>query len=108
MEKVIIIGSGPAGYASAIYTGRAQLNPLVIAGPALGGYGNMIMIDHGNGYQSLYAHLSSVGVSCGQSVLQGQYIGSAGNSGFSTGPHLHLEIRYLGGFVNPWFVLPAP
>ena len=81
---------------------------MVFAGSAFGGYGNMVVIDHGNGYQSLYAHLSSVGVSCGQSVLQGQYIASAGNSGYSTGPHLHFEIRYLGGFINPWYVLPAP
>jgi murein DD-endopeptidase MepM/ murein hydrolase activator NlpD len=66
------------------------------------------MIDHGNGYQSLYAHMSSVSVSCGQSVGQGQSIGSAGSTGFSTGSHLHFEIRYLGGFVNPWLVLPAP
>lgn len=86
----------------------ADSGVVVFAGSALGGYGSMIMIDHGNGYQSLYAHLSSVGVSCGQSVFQGQSIGSAGNSGFSTGPHLHFEVRYLGGFVNPWFVLPAP
>lgn len=86
----------------------ADSGVVVFAGSALGGYGNMVMIDHGNGYQSLYAHLSSVGASCGQSVLQGQYIGSAGNTGRSTGPHLHFEVRYLGGFVNPWFVLPAP
>lgn len=97
----IAAGSGARVYA-------ADSGVVVFAGPALGGYGNMTMIDHGNGYQSLYAHLSSVGVSCGQSVLQGQYIGSAGNTGFSTGPHLHFEIRYLGGFINPWFVLPAP
>lgn len=97
----IAAGSGARVYA-------ADSGVVVFSGPALGGYGNMIMVDHGNGYQSLYAHLSSVGVSCGQSVLQGQYIGSAGNSGFSTGPHLHFEIRYLGGFINPWFVLPAP
>lgn len=97
----IAAGSGARLYA-------ADSGVVVFAGSALGGYGNMIMIDHGNGYQSLYAHLSSVGVSCGQSVLQGQVIGSAGNTGFSTGPHLHFEIRYLGGFINPWFVLPAP
>ena len=97
----IAAGSGARVYA-------ADSGVVVFAGSALGGYGNMIMIDHGNGYQTLYAHLSSVGVSCGQSVIQGQYIGSAGNTGYSTGPHLHFEVRYLGGFVNPWFVLPAP
>ena len=95
-----------AGTGARIYA--ADSGVVVFAGSALGGYGNMVVIDHGNGYQSLYAHLSSVGVSCGQSVLQGQYIASAGNTGYSTGPHLHFEIRYLGGFINPWFVLPAP
>jgi murein DD-endopeptidase MepM/ murein hydrolase activator NlpD len=95
-----------AGTGARIYA--ADSGVVVFSGTAFGGYGNMIMIDHGTGYQTLYAHLSSVGVSCGQSVLQGQYIGSAGNTGRSTGPHLHFEIRYLGGFVNPWFVLPAP
>jgi hypothetical protein len=95
-----------AGTGARVYA--ADSGVVVFAGSALGGYGNMVMIDHGNGYQTLYAHLSSVGVSCGQSVLQGNYIGTAGNSGFSTGPHLHFEVRYLGGFINPWFVLPAP
>ncbi len=95
-----------AGTGARIYA--ADSGVVVFAGSALGGYGNMVVIDHGNGYQSLYAHLSSVGVSCGQSVLQGQYVASAGNTGYSTGPHLHFEIRYLGGFINPWFVLPAP
>jgi murein DD-endopeptidase MepM/ murein hydrolase activator NlpD len=70
------------------------------------GYGNMVMIDHGNGYQSLYAHLSSTAVRCGASVYQGQVIGRAGSTGYSTGPHLHFEIRYYGGFINPWYVLP--
>ena len=79
---------------------------IVFTGWATGGYGNMIMIDHGNGYQSLYAHLSAVGVSCGQSVNQGQYIGNAGSTGNSTGSHLHFEIRLWGQFVNPWYVLP--
>jgi hypothetical protein len=95
-----------AGSGARIYA--ADSGVVVFAGSALGGYGNMVVIDHGNGYQSLYAHLSSVGVRCGQSVLQGQYIASAGNTGYSTGPHLHFEIRYLGGFINPWYVLPAP
>ncbi|UCD41015.1 MAG: LysM peptidoglycan-binding domain-containing M23 family metallopeptidase [Chloroflexota bacterium] len=95
-----------AGTGARVYA--ADSGVVVFAGSALGGYGNMIMVDHGNGYQTLYAHLGSVGVSCGQSVIQGQYIGSAGNTGYSTGPHLHFEVRYLGGFVNPWFVLPAP
>lgn len=66
----------------------------------------MVMIDHGNGYQSLYAHLSNWTVSCGQSVYQGSLIGYAGSTGNSTGPHLHFEIRYMGGFINPWQVLP--
>jgi murein DD-endopeptidase MepM/ murein hydrolase activator NlpD len=81
---------------------------IVFSGWAYGGYGNMIMIDHGNGYQSLYAHLSSVSAHCGQSVYTGTYIGALGSTGNSTGAHLHFEVRYLGGFINPWFVLPAP
>jgi len=70
------------------------------------GYGNMVMIDHGNGYQTLYAHLSSISVYCGQSVNQGNMIGSCGSTGNSTGSHLHFEVRYMGGFVSPWWVLP--
>ena len=79
---------------------------VVYSGAVGGGYGNMVMIDHGNGYQSLYAHLSSTAVRCGASVRQGQVIGRAGSTGNSTGPHLHFEIRYYGGFINPWYVLP--
>lgn len=70
------------------------------------GYGYMILIDHGNGYQTLYAHLSSTSVTCGSAVGQGQVIGFGGSTGNSTGPHLHYEVRYMGGFVNPWSVLP--
>jgi LysM repeat protein len=79
---------------------------IVFAGGAYGGYGNMVMIDHGNGYQTLYAHLSSVATSCGRSVSQGQLIAYAGSTGNSTGAHLHFEIRYSGGFLNPWYYLP--
>ena len=95
-----------AGEGAAVYA--ADSGVVVFSGGAFGGYGNMIMIDHGNGYQTLYGHLSSVSAGCGASVSQGQYIGSSGSTGNSTGPHLHFEVRYLGGFVNPWFVLPAP
>jgi murein DD-endopeptidase MepM/ murein hydrolase activator NlpD len=66
----------------------------------------MVMLDHGNGWQTVYAHLSQVSVACGESILQGGSLGLAGSTGNSTGPHLHFEVRYQGGFVNPWFVLP--
>ncbi len=72
------------------------------------GYGNVIMIDHGNGYVTLYAHLSQINVSVCQSVYAGQLIGRAGNTGNSYGPHLHFEVRLNGGFINPWYVLPPP
>ncbi|MDX9849296.1 MAG: M23 family metallopeptidase [Anaerolineaceae bacterium] len=79
---------------------------VVYAGGISGGYGNMVMIDHGNGYQTLYAHLSVISVRCGASVYQGSVIGAAGSSGNSTGPHLHFEVRFMGGFLNPHYVLP--
>ncbi len=69
------------------------------------GYGYMVEIDHNNGYQTLYGHMSSLAVACGQSVYQGQYIGAAGSTGKSTGSHVHFEVRLNGGFVNPWYVL---
>ncbi len=86
----------------------ADSGVVVFAGWSTVGYGYMIMIDHGNGYQTLYAHLSQVNVHCGQSVYQGQLIGLGGSTGNSTGPHLHFEVRYHGGFINPWTVLPPP
>ncbi len=72
------------------------------------GYGNMIMVDHGNNFQSLYAHLSGISVGCGQSVGQGDLIGIIGNTGRSSGSHLHFEIRAISSWVNPWDVLPPP
>ena len=93
-----------AGLGAPLYAADSGL--VVYSGPAYGGYGNMIMIDHNNGYQTLYAHLSSLAVNCGQGVSRGQYIGGAGSTGNSTGPHLHFEVRYLGGWISPWYVLP--
>lgn len=67
------------------------------------GYGEMVVIDHGSGWQTLYAHLSQVNVGCGQEVIQGEIIGLMGSTGKSTGPHLHFEIRSDEyGRVNPW------
>jgi murein DD-endopeptidase MepM/ murein hydrolase activator NlpD len=72
------------------------------------GYGNMIMIDHGTGFQTLYAHLSAIFTSCGFNVTQGETIGAAGSTGRSSGAHLHFEVRTLSNVINPWDVLPAP
>jgi LysM repeat protein len=70
------------------------------------GYGNYVIIDHGNGFVTLYAHLNSIFVKPGESVNAGQQIGSVGNTGNSTGPHLHFEIRYQGVPRNPLSYLP--
>lgn len=72
------------------------------------GYGNMIMIDHGNGFQSLYAHLSALYRGCGQSVGQGETIGAVGSTGRSSGAHLHFELMTATWKVNPWDYLPPP
>ncbi len=65
------------------------------------GYGIYVLIDHSDGVQTLYAHLSSVSVSVGQQVLRGQVLGRMGSTGRSTGTHLHFEIRTSSGNVNP-------
>ena len=73
------------------------------------GYGNVIVIDHGNGWQTLYAHVEVIYVLCGQSVFQGTPLGTVGSTGKSSGPHIHFEMRHdTYGRVNPWNFLPAP
>ncbi len=81
---------------------------VIFAGYTGVGYGNVILIDHRNGYKTLYAHLDQVSVRCGDSVAQGKVIGLSGKSGNATGPHLHFEVRVPGGFINPIKVLPTP
>lgn len=84
----------------------ASPGTVVVAGwPDNYGYGNRVVIDHGNGYRTLYAHLSNIYVSVGQTVSQGQAIGQMGSTGRSTGTHLHFEIHYKDIAVNPLAIL---
>jgi murein DD-endopeptidase MepM/ murein hydrolase activator NlpD len=71
-----------------------------------GGYGNIIRVDHGNGYLTVYAHLSVIEVPMCQSVDAGQQLGAAGSTGNATGAHLHFEFIHDGLYINPWDVLP--
>jgi murein DD-endopeptidase MepM/ murein hydrolase activator NlpD len=80
---------------------RAADNGVVIAADWQGGYGNTVMIDHGNGLVTLYAHASELLVTVGQPVQKGQVIAKIGSTGFSTGPHLHFEVRQAGEPVDP-------
>lgn len=73
-----------------------------------GGYGNVVMINHRNGFMTLYGHLSQVNVGLCQWVYAGETIGLSGNTGNSFGAHLHFEVRQGGGYLNPWDYLPPP
>jgi murein DD-endopeptidase MepM/ murein hydrolase activator NlpD len=66
------------------------------------GYGQLVVIDHGNGYETYYGHLSRVDVIEGQSIRQGEKVGAVGSSGRATGPHLHYEVRVGGVPINPY------
>jgi murein DD-endopeptidase MepM/ murein hydrolase activator NlpD len=84
----------------------ADSGKVVMAGWIDGyGYGNRVMIDHGNGYRTLYAHLSQVYVVPGQTVARGAAIGKMGSTGRSTGIHLHFEVIRNGVYLNPLSVL---
>jgi murein DD-endopeptidase MepM/ murein hydrolase activator NlpD len=89
------------GSASSNTVVAADDGVVVYAGWSSNGYGNVVEIDHGDGYQTVYAHLSVITVSCGQAVGQGAQIGVVGSTGNSTGPHLHFEVRYNGVADNP-------
>ena len=73
----------------------------VILASYSGGYGNCVMINHGNGIVTLYGHMQSIAVGYGQHVTKGQTIGYVGSTGVSTGPHCHFEIRVNGAQTDP-------
>lgn len=79
----------------------ADSGTVIWSGNDGGGYGNYVMIDHGNGYMTVYGHASELACSTGDYVNQGDVIAYVGSTGNSTGPHLHFEIRYDGEYLNP-------
>jgi murein DD-endopeptidase MepM/ murein hydrolase activator NlpD len=82
---------------------------VVFSGMSSWGYGNLVVIDHGNDWQTVYGHLSVIYAGCGAAVTKGEVIGLAGSTGNSTGPHLHFEIQSITlGNVNPLDALPPP
>lgn len=72
-----------------------------------GGYGRYVRINHGNGYESAYGHMSSLAVEAGQQVAKGEIIGFVGSSGYSTGPHIHYEVLVDGQAVDPYYMLKS-
>ena len=99
-----ITGGGISG--KPVYATRA--GRVISAVTSNSGYGIYVLIDHGDGYSSLYAHMSARYVSTGDSVSKGQMIGRVGSTGNSTGPHLHFEIRYYGEKKNPMNYVKKP
>lgn len=94
----IALGEGASVIAS-------DTGTVTFAGWNIYGYGNLIVVNHGNGYETFYAHLNSINVVPGQIVYQGNVIGSTGNTGNSSGPHIHFEIRANGVQDDPcWYV----
>ena len=79
----------------------AACDGVVVRADWYGGYGNCVIIDHGNGVQTLYAHLSAISVQVGDVLSAGDEVGKIGSTGNSTGPHLHFEVHVDGEIVNP-------
>jgi murein DD-endopeptidase MepM/ murein hydrolase activator NlpD len=95
MHEGIDIAGGSGTPIAAAATGT------VISAGWSGGYGQLVVLDHGDGLSTAYAHLSSIAVSAGQTVPQGSVVGGMGTTGSSTGVHLHFEVRVNGAAVNP-------
>jgi murein DD-endopeptidase MepM/ murein hydrolase activator NlpD len=89
----IAVGSGTPVVAAAAGT--------VIQAGWLGGYGNLVVVDHGNGLATAYAHNSSLAVGVGQAVGQGEVLAYSGSTGNSSGPHVHFEVRVNGAAADP-------
>lgn len=113
--------SSTFGYRSDPFSGRSTMhrgvdfamkpgNPVYVTGDGVVesvsfeffGYGNCVVVDHGFGYKTRYAHMKTIGVAEGMSVKRGECLGQSGNSGKSSGPHLHYEVIYKGRPVNPY------
>jgi len=94
-----------AGIGSPVYA--ADSGVIRLEGNDNTGYGNLIEIDHGNGFSTVYAHLSVIEVQTCKSVYAGQRIGLAGNTGNADGAHLHFEVIQEGEYIDPWLVLPG-
>lgn len=120
-DKRIYKLSSSFGYRSDPFSGRSTMhkgvdfslkpgNPVYATGDGVVesvgfeffGYGNSVLIDHGFGYKTRYAHLKSIGVAEGMQIKRGECIGQSGNTGKSSGPHLHYEVIYKGRPVNPY------
>ena len=107
---------GPRGYgfhsgvdlaaASGTPVAAAAAGQVVWAAPMAGGWGNLVIVRHTRGVQSMYAHLSHISVLVGQQVQVGEQVGLVGATGDATGPHLHFEVRVRGASVNPLPALP--
>lgn len=98
--------SGSGFYGRAIYATRA--GKVITAVTSNSGYGIYVILDHGDGFSSLYAHMSTRYVSTGDYVEKGEMIGRAGSTGNSTGPHLHFEVRYYGNKQDPMKYVRKP
>ena len=94
----------PAPSGTAVHAGSGGV--VLFAGEK-GSYGNLVIIDHGNGFQSYYGHNSRLLVKAGDLVSQGQIIAAVGSTGRSTGPHCHFEVHYNGELVDPLMYLPG-
>jgi len=85
---------------------RAADSGLVTLSGPRGGYGNLVIVDHLNGFETIYAHLDTVSVVSGRTILKGDILGTVGETGLATGPHLHFEIRARGTRLDPVDYLP--
>ena len=86
-------------YGKPVYASRAGTVIAAVWGTT--GYGRYVVIDHGDGFSTVYGHCSNLCVETGQQVSKGQQIANVGSTGNSTGPHLHFEVRYNGEKQNP-------